>query len=101
MKAQTRIEAAVKACYDVYAEYSHVAEHMRVTAVHPRVTWERGSLKNPNTGWVIDGVLYPGAADDVIDLWNKQRAKWERRLWKARGITPEQLPLPDEPDVSA
>lgn len=98
MKAKTQIEQAVKAAYDAYAEYARKVDNMPVIPAFPRVSWERGSLKNPNTGWIIDGRLYPGTAEQVITHWDRVRVRWEKKTWRA---TAEQLPLPDETDTPA
>lgn len=101
MKAKTLIEQSVKACYDAYADYARKVDNIPVIPNFPRVSWERGSLKNPNTGWWVDGKLYPGSAEQVIKHWTKLRAYWVGRMWKKLGIEPEQLPLPDDTDVPA
>lgn len=101
MKAKTQIEQTVHAAYVAYADYARKVENIPVIPAFPKVSWERGSLKNPNTGWIIDGRLYPGSAEQVMAYWDKIRAKWLRRTWKALGIEPEQLPLPDSTDEPA
>lgn len=99
MKAQTRIEAAVKACYDAYADYARKVDNMPVIPSFPKVRWERGSLKNSNTGWWVDGRLYNGTAEEVIAHWDKQTLKWVARLRKKMGETPSQQP--DMPGTEA
>lgn len=94
MKAKTQIEQAVLAAYGAYADYCRKVDNVPVTVKFPRVSWERGSLKSENTGWVVDGRFFPGSAEQVISWWDKQKAKWERRLYKAlpavyQGETPE------------
>lgn len=82
MKAQTQIEHAVKACYDAYADYARKVENIPVIPSFPKVSWVRGSLKNENTGWIVDGRLYPGTADEVVNYWNKRTALWLARTRK-------------------
>lgn len=101
MKEKTRVEQAVKACYDAYSDYARKVDNMPMIPKFPEVRWQRGSLKNPNTGWWIDGTLYPGSAEQVIELWDKQRRRVLRRMWKALGVAPEQMPFPEEPSVPA
>ncbi len=101
MKAKTQIEQTVHAAYVAYADYARRVDNIPVVPSFPKVSWERGSLKNPNTGWVVDGTLYPGSAEAVMKHWRKVRAYWLKKMWKALGISPEQLPLPEGTDEPA
>lgn len=91
MKAKTQIEQAVKACYDAYSDYARKVDNIPVIPSFPKVEWVKGSLKNDASGWLVDGKLYNGTADQVVAHWNKQTERWHRRIRKA---LEEQLPLP-------
>jgi hypothetical protein len=93
MKAQTQIERAVKACYDAYAEYARKVDNIPVIPQFPKVTWVRGSLKNEASGWLIDGKLYNGTAQEVVSHWNKQTERWTAKLRKKLETPLEQLEL--------
>lgn len=89
MKAQTAIERAVKACYDAYSDYARKVEGIPVIPTFPKVSWVRGSLQNPETGWLVDGKLFNGTAEQVVAHWDKQTEKWIRRTRKAVTGLPE------------
>jgi hypothetical protein len=76
MKAKTRITHAVKEMYDAYAEYSLVKHKIPVIAPHPKVTWVAGNAKDGNAGWMIDGNLVAGTADQIVDGIQRTTNYW-------------------------
>ncbi len=92
MKEQTKIEQAVKRCYEAYSDYARIVDNIPVIPKFPKVTWERGSLKNESTGWTVDGKLYHGSAEQVVAYWDKLTERWVAKTRKKLAATPSQQP---------
>ncbi len=79
MKAETRIKGAAKSLYEAYTEYSKTVLNIPVTAKVPKVEWMAGNTKGGNAGWLVDGSLYPGKAEQVVQHFEQLRNAWEEK----------------------
>jgi len=77
VKAQTKVASAVKACYEAYAEYSSKVVHIPVVPPkRPLIIWQAGDQRNGNAGWLVDGRLHLGTAEDVVKHFNERTEYW-------------------------
>ncbi len=103
MKAQTRIKAACKTMYDAYVDYSRKVLNIPVIPNIPKVEWRAGNPKDGNAGWIVDGRLYPGTAEQVVSHFEERTVYW---LEKTRRKSEPSVnnghhaqDLPDAPEI--
>lgn len=70
MKTTTQVRAAVKLCYDAYADYCRIVKNIPMIPPVPKVSYHAGK------GWLIEGKLWECTAEEVINEFGRKANVW-------------------------
>ncbi len=73
MKHTTEVRAAVRLAAVAICHYHKTVHSIGLRPTHARVEWLVGK------GWLIDHVLFPGTAEQVINHFDKLQRRWNQK----------------------